>query len=653
MACLGAWKEIGAEHLVLKGVRAEWATTDAWRQLENRRRPPPFHPTSMEMQEAYEAELQKELREELIETVTQIDVRWLNPTFVIRKASGEWRKILSCVALNKCLRSKTIKMESIESTLMLAKRGDWATKIDLKSAYSHVPVQLEFRPYLGFQYQSRLYRYRTMPFGLRTAPRVFTKMLRPVAAWLRQHMQTRLTVYMDDILVLAATEDEATRQTDQVRVLLERLGWTLSYEKCKLVPAHSVEFLGWTLDFNSESIRTTKKRRQALQTTLLSFLARARHRRMVPCRELASLLGELNFLRTQFPTASLYMSALNAAKTKGVRTRGWNGSTRLTPLLTGDIKWWLKTIKHNNPHKWTTPRPTCTVTTDASPWGWGATCTQQDTETQFAWGTWSTEQSNSSSNRKELTATIHALKAFLPSIPPGSTIELRSDNTAAVHSIRRWRGTQARIPILRRIANLARNRNIRLVATYLPGTANETADALSRMGGCGEYFVTMTSLRVAIAGLGQQALTLDAFASRETKRLTKYCTLDRNDAEAYAVDGLTVDWSQEVVLLHPPPTLILRTLRKLMRERPAGWLLLLPSWRGQSWTPMLKDLNATTRDLGSYQTAAKRTRMMTERGWLLPPGNLLALTMDTKMTGGRSSLTSSPKPEDCHSRPQH
>jgi hypothetical protein len=168
------------------------------------------------------------------------------------------------------------------------------------------------------------------------------------------------------------------------------------------------------------------------------------------------------------------------------------------------------------------------------------------------------------------------------------------------------------------------------------------------MGGCGEYFVTTMTLKSAMAELGQQALTLDAFASKETKRLRRYCTLDKNDEEAYAVDGLTVDWREEAVLLHPPPTLILRTLRKLMRERPIGLLLLLPSWRGQSWTPLLKELKLKSLDLGSYQTAVRRTRMMTERGWLLPPGNLIAFTMDTRTTEGRSSSTSSPRPEDCH-----
>jgi hypothetical protein len=167
------------------------------------------------------------------------------------------------------------------------------------------------------------------------------------------------------------------------------------------------------------------------------------------------------------------------------------------------------------------------------------------------------------------------------------------------------------------------------------------------MGNSAEYYVTTVSLMAATAGLDRPQLTLDVFASQETKRLPRYCTLDKHDVNAWAVDGLSVDWSGETMLLHPPPGLILQTLRKIKRERPSG-ILLLPSWGGQNWSPILKDLHLTSIDLGSYQTATRRTRKMMDRGWLLPPGNLLAFGMAMRTIKGKSSLTSSPTPEACH-----
>jgi hypothetical protein len=486
-----------------------------------------------------------------------------------------------------------------------------------------------------------------MPFGLKTAPRVFTKILRPVAAWLRENCQTRLTIYMDDILILAASRQETDRQTKLVQTLLESLGWTLSYDKCRLTPAHSIEFLGWDLNFMTEQVRMTRKRRATLLQKLHSFLMMAKGRQLVECRKLASLLGELNFLRTQFPTASLYMGALNTTKTMGVRRSGWTGSTRLTPLLSGELKWWLRTVSHNLPHNWVTPQTAGTVTTDASPWGWGATLVQGSSEPRFAWGSWTQTQRRWSSNQKELTAILRATKVFLPSIPRGSTLELRSDNTAAVFSLRRWRGTQTRVPVLREIANLLRRHHCSMRASYIPGAGNGTADTLSRMGDSAEYYVTTASLMRACTGLGQLELTLDAFASQETRHLQRYCTLDRHDKSAWAVDGLTVDWSAEAMLLHPPPTLIPQTLTKIESENPQG-ILLVPSWKGQSWSPKLKEMSMTSIDLGSYQTAAQRTKEMMDRGWLLPPGNLIAYGLATRMTKVRSSLTSSPMPGASH-----
>ena len=53
-------------------------------------------------------------------------------------------------------------------------------------------------------FKDKCYRFNCLPFGLACAPLVFTKVLKPVAAQLRE-MGVRLIVYIDDILILAET----------------------------------------------------------------------------------------------------------------------------------------------------------------------------------------------------------------------------------------------------------------------------------------------------------------------------------------------------------------------------------------------------------------------------------------------------------------
>ena len=47
------------------------------------------------------------------------------------------------------------------------------SKIDIKSAYRIVPVHPEDRPLLGMRWQGKIYVDATLPFGLRSAPKIF------------------------------------------------------------------------------------------------------------------------------------------------------------------------------------------------------------------------------------------------------------------------------------------------------------------------------------------------------------------------------------------------------------------------------------------------------------------------------------------------
>jgi hypothetical protein len=199
-----------------------------------------------------------------------------------------------------------------------------------------------------------------------------------------------------------------------------------------------------------------------------------------------------------------------------------------------------------------------------------------------------------------------------------------------VFALRRWRSGQNRIVTLRRIANLLASRSCTIIPLYLPGRQNDTADELSRMGSAGEYMLTTESWQT-VKDMVAPELTLDVFASRATPLLPRYCTLNRGDPEATAVDGLSVTWSNDIVLLHPPPTLILPTIQKALEERPTG-VLVLPDWRGQPWFPLLQALSEGETNLGPYQTATTRTAEMTRRGWLLPPGCLHAHILGRRMT---------------------
>jgi len=78
-------------------------------------------------------------------------------------------------------------------------QNDYMGKIDLQNAYLTVPVDRKHCNYLKFHWKGKNYRFQSLLFGLATVPRVFTKVLCPLAAKMR-----RLGIlYLNDIVVLA------------------------------------------------------------------------------------------------------------------------------------------------------------------------------------------------------------------------------------------------------------------------------------------------------------------------------------------------------------------------------------------------------------------------------------------------------------------
>ena len=77
-------------------------------------------------------------------------------------------------------------MEGLHILLELLQAGDWMVKMDLKDAYLQIPIHPTHQPLLTFQWKDKYYKFIYLPFGLSAAPRVFTKVLKPVAGFLRR-----------------------------------------------------------------------------------------------------------------------------------------------------------------------------------------------------------------------------------------------------------------------------------------------------------------------------------------------------------------------------------------------------------------------------------------------------------------------------------
>ena len=197
-------------------------------------------------------------------------------------------------------------METLSTVLQTLSQGWWATSLDLKDAYLHVPIHANHQMFLQFIYQNITYQFRCLPFGLSTAPRVFTRITKVLAAALRrQHV--RLYIYLDDCRLIAGPSRAAILQalSKTIQLTLE-LGFIINAEKPSLIPSQNPMFLGARLDMTSGRATPSIDRCTALEECVHLFLSSA----SLPARVWLRLLGFMASLVDIVPWCRMHMHPL-------------------------------------------------------------------------------------------------------------------------------------------------------------------------------------------------------------------------------------------------------------------------------------------------------------------------------------------------------
>ena len=130
--------------------------------------------------------------------------------------------------------------ESIRTSLI---PGEWVSLIDLSDAYLHIPIHPNSRKYLRFCYKSQVFQFTSLPFGLATAPQVFTMIVKEVKL-MALSRGLRVHQYLDDWLIRSQSQEEAQVNTQAVVDLTQSLGWIINQEKSELKPTQVFSLSG-------------------------------------------------------------------------------------------------------------------------------------------------------------------------------------------------------------------------------------------------------------------------------------------------------------------------------------------------------------------------------------------------------------------------
>lgn len=110
-----------------------------------------------------------------------------------------------------------------------------------------MPIHKDHQKFLKLEFMGCLYKYTCLPNGLSSAPRIFTKMLKPVYSTL--HNQGYVSVgYIDDSYLQGDSITECQQNVLCITSLFTKLGFYVHPSKSVFNPTQKLVVLGFIID---------------------------------------------------------------------------------------------------------------------------------------------------------------------------------------------------------------------------------------------------------------------------------------------------------------------------------------------------------------------------------------------------------------------
>ena len=298
------WERLGSHRLITGLIRNGYKLP--FRERPNLSRVPCIVSsyTGFDKQNTVWTSIQDLLQKGAIEVVhTPDSLGFYSRLFLVPNPGNRWRPVIDLSALNKFLAIPIFKMETLESIRASLRKGEWVTSIDLTDAYLHVPIHTQSQKYLRFHFQGVTYQFTSLPFGLATAPLIFTSLVKEVKLIALQS-GIRLHQYLDDWLIRAPSKQTCMDQTQKLLKLVKDLGFIVNLKKSDLIPSQRFDFLGYHFLLDLALVKPTQDR----WTKLQEMFHRLSLKSVISARTLMSTIGLLASTEKTVKLGRMHMS---------------------------------------------------------------------------------------------------------------------------------------------------------------------------------------------------------------------------------------------------------------------------------------------------------------------------------------------------------
>ena len=411
-----------------------------------------------------------------------------NPCGVVPKGhnTGKWRLITNLSypdggSVNDGIDTEWSSLayttvDRVAETAVSLGRGALLAKVDIESAYRLIPVHPCDRPLQAVCWQGQVFVDPMLPFGLRSAPKIFTAVADALHWFLLRRGIEHVQHYLDDFIIMSFPDSPQCR--DELETLLQvfrELGVPVAIHKTE-GPSTCLVFLGIEIDTISGELRLPQDKLQRLQ----SLLSQWGDKRACSRKELESLIGMLNHAcKVVRPGQSFLRRMIDLLHSGYVSLACNSAPIRLNAGFRADLAWWTCFLREWNGSSYLPPPPLLpefSMASDASGrWGCGAWF--RSSWIQLPW-------------HGDTFALPIAVKEFLPiliagvlwgRIWDGHRVRCLCDNQTVVACLRsRTSRDKGLMHLLRNLLFLEARFRFHVVPEYLDTHANHLADDLSR-----------------------------------------------------------------------------------------------------------------------------------------------------------------------------
>lgn len=218
-------------------------------------------------------------------------------TLAYKKEEG--RKCRLCIDfrdLNKIVVPQSQPFPLIEDLMIKTRNCKFFSTLDINSAFWSIPLRVQDKKKTAFVTQENHYQWTCLPFGLKTSPAIFQRILTSI---IRKHKLSEFTVnFIDDILVFSKTFEGHIKHLSLLLEAISKEGFRLKFSKCNFAQ-DSVKYLGHIIQNNTIT---------PLKDNLIAI-------KEFPCpktkKNVRQFLGKINFYGKYIPNVAVLLDPLH------------------------------------------------------------------------------------------------------------------------------------------------------------------------------------------------------------------------------------------------------------------------------------------------------------------------------------------------------